>query len=508
MKVLLAYPNVGAQVGFNYGLSYIGACLKRAGHEVTLLDINDRLGSDLDDEGFLREVERTRPDLVGFSVVTPQWPRTRQYAAALKRRHPEIPVVCGGIHATTSPEETIRSGVVDYVIRGEGEAAVCELAEAIGRGAPVDGIANLCYRGDDGAVRCNAVRPFAPLDTLPAKDYEAFDFQKMIDAKNGWVGLMTSRGCPFRCTYCFNHAIVELYKADTGLGGRALNYIRHHDIDTVMREIDYLLANYRGIRMFIFDDDLFTFDRDYVLAFCREYGRRVDVPFVCNAHVKVFDRELAEALLEAGCRIVKFGLESGSERVRTEVMHRYMTNDEIERAFAVGNAAGLHTSAFVMIGLPGETHDERMETVDLLARTRPGRFRWSVFFPFPGTQAAELSAELGQIDRGRLERLVNFTDESCLDFGPVENLHISKLARAMPWFVNARSGGAQADAYREKVEQIVALGAEGWAVREASIRDEDAALSERLLAEGVGHYAIKYNPFMAVASDYFTREDA
>ena len=118
-------------------------------------------------------------------------------------------------------------------------------------------------------------------------------------------------------------------------------------------------------------------------------GRRRGSGFVCNAHVRMFDEETASILKEAGCRIVKFGVESGSDRIRRDALHRYMTNRDIENAFGAAHKFGLHTSAFVMIGLPGEEKADVMETIRLLSRVRPGRFRWTLFFPFIGTKAYE-----------------------------------------------------------------------------------------------------------------------
>src|SRR6185436_19918231 len=113
----------------------------------------------------------------------------------------------------------------------------------------------------------------------------------------------------------------------------------------------------------------------------------IGIPFVVNSHVKQLDERVAEALPRAGCRILKLGIESGSPRVRKEVLKRHMTQRDILLTIESAERHRLHTSGFVMVGLPGETRDERWETVDVLAQSRIGRFRTSFFFPFPGTES-------------------------------------------------------------------------------------------------------------------------
>ncbi|MBS3763503.1 MAG: B12-binding domain-containing radical SAM protein, partial [Planctomycetes bacterium] len=331
MRILFIYPNIDCQIGFNYGLAFLSSVLQREGHETKLLNVNEKLDFPLDPDRICREVRDYDPDLVGFSVVTPQYQAARRIAEIV-REGSDAPIVCGGIHPTMAPEETLQDECWDYICVGEGEDAIIDMVDRLESGESLKEISNIAYR-EDGEVVRNSLRPFKELTELPPKDYKLFDFQKMIDAKNGWVGLMASRGCPFRCSYCFNHRMVDLYQESTGLARKELNYIRKHPVDAVIAEIEYLLENYENIDTFIFDDDILTLEKDYLRDLCRRYAEVSDLPFVCNAHVRFFDRERAEMLKSAGCRIVKFGLESGSERVRREIMHRRMSDEKIDEAF-------------------------------------------------------------------------------------------------------------------------------------------------------------------------------
>ena len=483
MKILFIYPNAGSQTGFNYGIAHLSAVLKEAGHDVDLWQLCEDIEPLPTREQFIDRVRQQAADIIGFSVVTNQWPYT-QKLAAWTRGATDALLVCGGIHTMAAGEQVLHSGNFDYIVRGEAEEAFAELVEKIDRQQDVSDVKNLGYL-HDGQVRLNPLRSLPDLEKLPFKDYDIFDFQNIIDAKDGWVGLMASRGCPFSCTYCFNHQLVSHYRRDLNCSFKGLNYIRHFSVKQMMKEIDYLQQRYHNISMFILDDDLFTFYRQYVEQFCKAYTKISSLPFVVNAHVGFFEKNRARYLADAGCKIVKFGVESGSERIRRQILQRRMKNDSIVKAIATAHQYGLHTSVFLMIGLPGETQEDVMETIYLMARARPGRYRWSFFFPFPGTKAYELSAQGNYIDFEKMARMENFTDDTCLNFGKAHNLFLKKVGRIMPWFVNAYSDLRVADFYRKKVDEILALDCSAWEKRALTIEEEDQKISERFVEGGI-----------------------
>jgi radical SAM superfamily enzyme YgiQ (UPF0313 family) len=504
MKILFLYPNVGSQLGFNYGIAHLSAVLKQAGHEVALWQLCDDIEPLPSEKRFISRLRRESADIIGFSVVTNQWPYTKKLAA-WARKATTAPLVCGGIHTMAAGEEILQSKLFDYIIRGEAEEAFAEFVDKLSKKQDYSNVKNLGFL-QNNELRFNPLRSLPDLNNLPIKDYDIFDFQKIIDAKNGWTGLMASRGCPFSCTYCFNHQLVSNYREDLGCSFRGLNYIRHFKVEQMINEIEYLLDRYRNISMFIFDDDLFTFYREYVKQFCIAYKKISSLPFVVNAHVGFFDDKRARYLADANCSIVKFGVESGSERIRLRILQRRMKNEKIIRAIDTAHQYGLHTSIFLMIGLPDETHADVMATIQLMAKAKPGRYRWSFFFPFPGTKAYELSEQGNYIDHEKMGQMENFTDGSCLNFGPAHDLFLKKVGRVMPWFVNANSDLAVAGFYQKKVKEILAMDEKAWQKRTFHIEQEDSEISEEFIRQGLSHYAIKYNRFMGVISDYFTVE--
>ncbi len=530
MRVLFVYPNLYTQMGFNHGLAALSAVLKAQGHETKLLNLNENLPPVPTDEEVYREIRDWRAGLVGFSCLTMQYQEALRLARFLRARARNDdfalpPFVVGGVHPTMVPESVMADGVWDHVGVGECEDALAELVARVERGEQPCDVRNfLSWKGGVRPAAADAppvadlhwlrnpVGEFPEYADLPFPDYELFDVQRILDQKHGWFGLMTSRGCPYRCTYCLNHKIVDRYHAELARPVSDLNFFRFRPPEKMIEEIARVLERYSGIGTFILDDDLFTLNAGHAIAFSRAYkAAGFGVPWVVNSHVKRLEPTLARELADGGCRILKLGIESGSERVRRDVLKRFMSDEDILETVRTAEEHGLHTSGFVMVGLPGETREERWATVDLLARSRIGRFRTSVFYPFPGTESHRYAVEWGYVDPKKAGSLTDFTSTSALDFGEEQNLFVEKLATCMPWFVNARLerfGEAPASArYGALVEDVLGQGRGAWERFQLHVPELDQELSREATRAGELHYSIRYNAFMGVRSDYVLAEE-
>ncbi len=530
MRVLFVYPNLYTQMGFNHGLASLSACLKRAGHSTELINLNENLPPVPGPEEIWERIQSGGAGLIAFSCLTQQYPEALRLARWLRassrqRRFALPPLVVGGVHPTMVPEACMADGVWDHVGVGECEDALLQLVQALERGATPDDLPNfLSWRGgtrppqaevapvDSALWRHNAVGEFPDLRALPVPDYELFDTQRITDRKQGWFGLLSSRGCPYRCTYCLNHKIVDRYHEELGRPVNRIGFFRFRPPEKLVEEIRFVLDRYANIGTLIFDDDLFTQNPAHAIATCRAIrAAGIRVPFVVNSHVKQLEEEVARELALAGCRILKLGIESGSPRVRKEVLQRFMSNQDILGTVEVAERHGLHTSGFVMVGLPYETRAERLETVDLLARSGIGRFRTSLFYPFPGTQSHRLSIEGGYLSAERAPTLTDFTVSSCLDFGAEENLFIDKLATCMPWFVNARlarwRSAPAAARYAPLVARVLAMSEQEWSTFKPQVAELDGQTARQAALAGELHYSIRFNAFMGVRSDYYLAEE-
>jgi radical SAM superfamily enzyme YgiQ (UPF0313 family) len=359
------------------GPGFLASYLREHGHEVEFL----RATLDMADDEVAARVREARPELLALSLTTRQWQRARRLVAAI-RRELDVPVIAGGLHPTFSPEAVLAADGFDYVCLGEGEEALLELCE----GRDPAGIANLWVRG---GKRPPMRPPFEPIDALP------FAARDLLDEPPGTVHMTTQRGCPFPCTYCAARIYSELY---AGFG----SYGRRRSHDSVLAELRGLEPGY-----VIFLDDTFTINHRWVKAFCRAYGEEIGAPFSLHARVETVTPALLEMLAESGCAQITYGVESGSERVRREIMKRPVTNERIAEVFGWTRDAGILLTANFMLGLPGETRAELQMTLELAEALRVVDFGYFVFYPYPGTHLFRVCQEEGYLPPDHLDREAN-----------------------------------------------------------------------------------------------------
>lgn len=510
MHVLFIWPNLNAEEGFSHGVACLSGALRARGHRTSLLNLNEAYGPVPTHDQIIRQIQELQPDLLAFSVMSQQYRYSLDLAQAIRQGLPHLPIAIGGVHTTMCTQQVVQDGLQyalwDYIGVGECDEALPLLVDRLAQRNPAAcETPNFYVRTSDNHYRHNPLGRYPDLNALPPEDYEIFDLDDMLRTKNGWQSVLTSRGCPYRCSYCLNHEVSDRYRHEAGQS--RVQYLRRYDVKRIIPEIKALRDRHAGVEMFIFDDDLFTLDEKYVVDICKAYvDAGITTPFVVNAHVQSFTEPMAKALADSPCMIVKFGLESGSPALRSKVLDRHMSNQQIIDAFELCQSYGLHSSAFLMFGLPFETRTMMEETIDLVARIKPGRMRWAMFYPFAGTKAYEICRLAGLIDYARMNAMDNYFVASCLKFDPATDLFVQKLQRTFHWHVNARTDWPAAGMYQKRIDEVERISAADWPAMRDEILKQDRNLSNDLLAQGQSHYSIRYTEVMAVHSDYLLAE--
>ncbi len=366
------------------GIMSLSACLKEAGHEVALA-----IAAQEDPIQVAREFE---PDIVGYSVMTgsQRWYQelNLRVKAALKDKAPFS--VFGGPHPTFFPEFIEEPGV-DGICVGEGEGPIVDLANALGNGGLKPDIPNWWFKIEDEIVR-NPVRPLIrDLDSLPMPDRQLVYDKHLPTHQSPIKHFMGSRGCPYNCTYCFNHAYYQIYKREKRGNQRS--------VDHVIREVKWVRERY-PLEQVVFLDDLFIIYDDWLEEFAEKWPKEVGLPFFCNvrANLIVKGPHKVELLRKAGCHCVSMGIEAANDRIRTELLKRRMTREEMIQAGRMFRDAGIHITATNILGLPTSTLEDDIETMRLNAAARISYAHAFLFQPYPGTELGQFTQDNGLME--------------------------------------------------------------------------------------------------------------
>lgn len=394
MKILLINPPASlketwgelAEVGNEQqplGIAYIAAVLENEGHEVQIIDAPPLKYSI---EDIVRVVCRLRPDIIGITSVTLTFPTAIKLASRIKEEA-NVPTVIGGAHVTAVPEETIRHNCFNFGVIGEGELTIVELIKAIEKGntSRLDSVKGIVFRKGKEVV-VTAPRPYIKnLESLP---FPARHLLPPLDIyhptpasyKNLPLGtLITSRGCPYRCTYCA--------KAVFGRKFRAM------PAKNVVDEIE-LLVNKYGAKEVRLQDDTFNVLPRRVADICSGMSKRqIKVPWTCIARLNNMRYETLQTMEKAKCWQISYGIESGDQQI-LDHLNRDSILTEDAKTIRATKQAGISTRGFFMLGLPGDTEETMAKTIEFAKSLELDVAHFSVFTPFPGSELfSSLKAE-------------------------------------------------------------------------------------------------------------------
>ncbi len=365
-KLVNSYPPLG--------LTYLAARMEGAGHPVRIEDFN--LPPYLSQEEQIEQVADFKPDLVGITSMSHVYHGARLLAQKVKERLNCL-VVVGGPHPSIFKETLLEEQSIDFVVYGEGEETLFELVERLEAEQSPEPVAGVCWRRNGEAVRNPPRLALGDLDGLP---FPARHLLRLRDyplrAPDGalMATLITSRGCPYDCSFCFK-----------GLFGRTY---RQRSVANVIQEIEELMQDYQ-IRNFYLIDDLFTLNQKWLHDFTQAIiGASLNIRWKCLARVDRVNPHILAQMWQAGCREVHYGIESGNEIILKSIS-KNVSLSQVSQAAAWTHQAGMLVKGYFMLGLPGDTEDTVLDTVDFASRLDLDEAMFSLTTPFPGTRLWE-----------------------------------------------------------------------------------------------------------------------
>lgn len=375
------------QWDIHFGISYISSLLRSHGHRTKLLVLNKKNVNMIFDsiKGFC-------PQVICFTAVATEYPFIAYIAGRVKYRNPHIFLLAGGPHISLNPEDCLADSF-DGLCIGEGEQATLELVQQLEKGETPSGIRNLWIKGTDGIER-NPTRSFLQeLDTLPFPDRKIW--QEWIKHPASPPPVLLGRGCPYNCTYCCNHVLRELAQG---------TYVRLRSHDSIIKEVEEIAEAYPTIKDIYFEVETFGADLHWAVQLClklQEFNTRREIPLSFGTNLRVTPNANFEslffALKECNFAYINIGLESGSERIRREVLNRKESNEDIIHAVRVAKKYGIGVSFYNMVGIPGETEKDFIQTVNMNRMCFPDNHTTSIFYPYSGTKLYSICKEKGLI---------------------------------------------------------------------------------------------------------------
>ncbi|MCX5692525.1 MAG: radical SAM protein [Candidatus Omnitrophica bacterium] len=340
------------------GPLYLASYLRSQGyHDITIIDARHER---LSDKAVSRRIKALSPDVVGISGMSMESAHVHRLARLAKEIDANCKVIVGGPYATSSPEHIMKDQNVDFVVIGEGERTAARLINALQEGKDFSEIDGMAFKNNGTCVVNPVQSAIEDLDVIPFPAWDIINMegyfkdirnhsQNPIPTSNRIASLFTSRGCPYQCTYCHN------------IFGKK---IRFRSVENVIEEIEALIKNY-GVQEIEVIDDCFNFDLPRAKRICDEIIRRgikIALSFPNGLRVDRMDEELIVKLKQAGARVIFYAIESASPRIQ-KIVKKNLDLDKARHIIAQTIKQGIVTCGYFMLGFPGETKEEVLQTL-------------------------------------------------------------------------------------------------------------------------------------------------
>ncbi len=373
---IFSKKTAGSQINYwqPLGTLYVAASILEAGHEVKFLN-----GAFMTHGDIIRKISQYTPDFVGIYSTTFGWNAAMQTAADIKDLLKSTFITVGGPYPIALQERCLEACKwIDAAVTGEGEITVVEMLDRLSRGRSLSGVQGVVFREGKKTIKALPRAPIADLDSIPFPARELLDkTEKYIPPPATYkrkpvAVIMTSRGCNRRCIFCFQ------------IDRERKNGSRYRSVENVMQEIELCLKH--GYREIKFIDDTFAADYNRALQIAQAIkARKLDFTWFASACVNQVDKPLLAAFKEAGCWAILFGAESGVQKNLNRIK-KGITLQQIRDAVTAAKAVGITVFTPFLFGIPGETFEEGLKTIEFACELAPDVANFHALTPFPGTE--------------------------------------------------------------------------------------------------------------------------
>jgi len=393
MKILLIIPSQYNVYGKNtpalyppMGILSLASVLRGAGHDIQVIDMDvDMMGA----EELNQVINSFSPKFVGITSTTPTFDAALEICSTIKESHPDLFILMGGIHATVDPEKTLEHKCIDAICIGEGEHTVAELVKALETGKDLKHIPGLGLRVDNEFLFTKARDLESDLSSFPFPAFDLIDLSKYTPPYAHQLPvapIMSSRGCPGRCTYCCSKQIF----------GRRF---RARTVENIVAEIEELVSKYKVKEIHFLDDNLTT-SKKRLLKLCsmlKEKNFDVNYQIPTGIRADTTTPEVLDALKSINLLNIGFGVESGNQTVLNNIK-KDVTKDRVREAMKLTKEYDFETFAFFIIGLPGDTPETIKETIDFAIELDPDFAKFVILKPYPGSEIHTQLSQAGLMD--------------------------------------------------------------------------------------------------------------
>jgi radical SAM superfamily enzyme YgiQ (UPF0313 family) len=434
-KITFVYPDFES-----IGVEYLMAVCIQGGYEVDFVyyqaeDISmNRKERQIDFPKIAQKIINTTPQIVAFSCVSDNYQFQLSCAHTVKKLKPDVIIIFGGIHITAVPEKVITNPEVDCIAIGEAEKSLIDFLNQCKINntciLPNNSVQGIVHKKDGKIIGQFQEGELADLNSLPFPHKEPV--YSSLSALSFDYHIITSRGCPYSCSYCFNAYLQKM---------RGKCIIRQRSVDNVIAELLWAKETYSP-KYIMFLDDSFTTNKDWISEFCNHYKRRINIPFSCIAIPGYINKEKAEMLSWAGCIDMQIGVQSIAEKeICNSVLNRKTSNEKIAQVIKILRDAGIIVQVDHMLGIPGDTLKIQEESVLFYNKHRPNRISvfWLTYYPkTPIIELAKQKGILSEKDICDINEGRRLTNETSYTGGSMKNpkpfYAISFLLNYLPFF--------------------------------------------------------------------------